>query len=489
MEWYMKQELRADKARIYHPIKAACSCAPHATSSDFSYWLQKNRYYHEQVVAFYRLYIPKGATILQINCKNGYALSALESSFALGVDSDAYAIAQAKQRYQQLSFFAGTIDDVTAVYEFDYIILSLITMEVDDVQELLQQVQRFCHAGTRIIIETYSSWWQPILLAAQRCGLRRPTIFKNWLSRYDIENIATIAGFERVSQGSYVLAPVRVPILSSLCNHLLSPLPFIRRLNLINWMIVRPANKMQCASETTVSVVIPCRNERGNIQAAVERCPSMGKHTEIIFVEGNSHDGTLEEIYRVAALYPERSITILVQDGKGKGDAVRKAFECAKGDILMILDGDLAVPPEELPKFFDAMVQGKGEFINGSRLIYRMEAGAMGKASYLANWGIGVLVSWVLGQRVKDTLCGTKVLWKKDYTTIAAQRHFFGFQDPFGDFDLLFGAARLNLKIVDLPVHYKQRTYGRTNINRLKDVWLLWWMGIRALIRLKLKWL
>lgn len=235
----------------------------------------------------------------------------------------------------------------------------------------------------------------------------------------------------------------------------------------------------------SATVLIPCRNEKGNIESAVLRVPPLASDTEIIFVEGNSTDGTLQEIQRVAQAYPEKNIRWFVQDGKGKGDAVRKGFAHAKGDILIILDGDLTMPPEELPKYYDAIISGKGDFINGSRLIYGMESGEMSFMGWVANKFFAKLISWIIKQPLTDTLCGTKVLWKKDYETIIANREQLGLHDPFGDFDLIFGAAKLDLKIFDLPIHYKRRTYGKTAIKKYKEAWFLLWMCWRAFNVLK----
>ncbi len=237
----------------------------------------------------------------------------------------------------------------------------------------------------------------------------------------------------------------------------------------------------------TVSVIIPCRNEEGNIEDAIKRCPEMGISTEFVFVEGHSTDDTLAETSRVVAAYPNKDIRYCVQGGQGKGDAVRKGFAQATGDILMILDADLTTPPEELPKFFDALVSSKGECINGSRLVHGMEAGAMGWWAWVANTFFAKLVSFIIGQKVTDTLCGTKILWRKDYERIAKQRGKLGLYDPFGDFDLLFGAANLGLKIYDMPVHYKRRTYGKTNIRKFKELWVLLWMCWKAFWKIKVK--
>jgi len=231
-------------------------------------------------------------------------------------------------------------------------------------------------------------------------------------------------------------------------------------------------------------VICPCRNEAGNLEPLVRRLPAMGSHTELIFVEGHSADHTLEECRRIAVSEPQKDITVWVQEGRGKGDAVRLGFSKATGDILMILDADLSVAPEDLPQFYDALVSGKGEFINGSRLVYAKDPHAMRFLNLLGNKFFALLLSGLLGQAIKDSLCGTKVLHRGDYERIAKGRAYFSDFDPFGDFDLLFGAAKQNLKIVEMPIRYRQRTYGTTNISRLSHGWLLLKMSCTAAHRL-----
>ena len=211
----------------------------------------------------------------------------------------------------------------------------------------------------------------------------------------------------------------------------------------------------------------------------------MGRLTEIIFVEGHSTDNTWDEIQRVAKKYPDRQIKILQQSGAGKGNAVREGFAAASGDILMILDADLTMPPEELPKFYDVLASRHAEFANGVRLVYPMEKEAMRFLNMCANKFFSIAFTWLLGQPVKDTLCGTKVLFRKDYESIVANRSYFGNFDPFGDFDLLFGASKLNLKIADVPIRYRNRTYGSTNIHRWKHGLLLLRMTMFAARKLK----
>jgi glycosyltransferase involved in cell wall biosynthesis len=250
-------------------------------------------------------------------------------------------------------------------------------------------------------------------------------------------------------------------------------------------VIARPAPAQPPAQQASVSVIVPARNEAGNIPAIFERLPQLGPQMEIVFVEGHSQDGTRAAIEREITAHAERDCRLIQQSGVGKADAVRAGFAAARGQILMILDADLTVPPEDLTRFQAALLTGKGELINGVRLVYPMERQAMQGLNLLGNKLFSLAFSWLLGQPIKDTLCGTKVLWRRDYDRIRAGRSYFGDFDPFGDFDLLFGAAKLNLKIIDLPIRYRERSYGSTNIQRWKHGWLLVRSLAVAALRLK----
>jgi glycosyltransferase involved in cell wall biosynthesis len=275
---------------------------------------------------------------------------------------------------------------------------------------------------------------------------------------------------------------------SEFFNYIVSLLPGFRLCNLVNLVIARRRPSNRADKELSVSVIVPCRNERGNIEDAVKRIPDMGNRTEIIFVDGSSTDGTVEEIEKQIKENPQREVRLIHQgSGRGKGDAVRKGFAAATGDVLVIQDADLTAPPEDLTKFFAALRDGQGEFINGSRLVYPMEHQAMRFLNLIANKFFGMLFTWLLGQRFRDTLCGTKMIRKRDYEIIAANRSYFGEFDPFGDFDLIFGAVKQNLKVVEVPVRYKARTYGETNISRFRHGLLLFRMSWIAFK--KIKWL
>ena len=444
---------------------------------------EANRGYHFLLKKYYQFLIPPGMRVLELGCGLGDLLAAVKPSAGVGVDFSPATITLARKRYPELEFQLGDVYDRLPETRFDYIIISDLLNDLPDVQALLDGIHRHSFQHTRLVINSYNNLWRPILRLAEICGLKAPTLMQNWLSSGDITNLLHLSGWELIKVDHRILWPVKTPLLASLFNKWLAP--FLKHFCLTSFFVARPRPLPSHYKNYSCSVVIPARNEAGNIEAAVLRTPEMGAGTEIIFVEGHSKDNTWEEIQRVAAKYPHRKIKILKQKSKGKGGAVREAFAAAEGDLLFILDADLTMPPEDLPKFYNVACSGTADFVNGVRLVYPMEDEAMRFLNMLGNKFFSAAFSWLLGQPIKDTLCGTKVLFRKDYEQIARHRAYFGDFDPFGDFDLLFGAAKQNLKMIDLPIRYKARTYGETNISRWKHGWLLLRMVSFAARRLK----
>ncbi|KAF0109312.1 MAG: glycosyl transferase family protein [Anaerolineaceae bacterium] len=441
--------------------------------------------YHRRLARVYRFLVRLGQRVLEIGCGEGDLLAALEPSEGVGVDFSPAMLERARLRHPGLRFFEADAHDLSALDgEFDFIILSDTVNDLWDVQAALEQARRLAGPRTRLILNYYSHLWEFPLTLAQRIGLAVPHLDQNWLTNEDIANLLLLAGFEKLRGWQEMLWPLPFPLLEPFCNRFLVHLWPFRDWALANFVVARPQADRR-DGKPSVSVVVPARNEAGNIPAIFERLPEMGRFTELIFVEGHSRDDTAAAIEREMDRHPERRCKFFRQTGAGKADAVRLGFAHAAGDILMILDADLTVPPEDLPRFHAALVSNKGEFINGVRLVYPMERQAMRSFNLLGNKFFSLAFSWLLGQPLKDTLCGTKALWQADYDKIAANRAYFGDFDPFGDFDLLFGAAKLNLKITDLPIRYRERTYGETNIQRWKHGWLLLRMVWFAARRLK----
>lgn len=469
--------------------KAAILDHANKVAGERQQWIAKNRAFYRDDRNYMKFLIPKGVRVLDLGCGTGDLLADLEPSYGVGIDISPAMIGQAQRLYPHLSFAVGDIEDKTVIGRiegpFDYIIMSDTVGMLDDIETALRQLQPLCGPDTRVIIAYYSQLWEPLLKVAEWVGQKMPQPPTNYLNTTDFLNILDLADFEPIKMDYRQLVPRRLLGFGTLINRFIAPIPGIRRLCLRTYVVARSLTAKRPA-QLSASIVIPCRNERGNIETAIKRLPAFGKAQEIIYVEGNSSDGTYEECLRVQAAYAgTHTIKVLKQDGRGKGDAVRKAFANASGDVLMILDADLTMPPEALPKFHAAIESGKADFVNGTRLVYPMDDEAMRPLNFIANRFFAGVFSYLVNQRFSDTLCGTKAMSRVHYEAIARGRDYFGEFDPFGDFDLIFGAAKQNLKIVEVPVHYGARVYGETQISRFRDGWLLLRMVGFAFMKLK----
>lgn len=453
------------------------------TASSRAKWKKMNRFYHKSLEKYITFIIPEGRRVLEIGCGMGDLLQATKPAYGYGIDFITENIETANKHYPELHFQVDDVEDLKLVDTFDYIILSDLTNCLWDVQTALHNLKKLCHAQTRIVISQYNYLWEPVLRMGEFFHLKLKQPAQNWFSINDMRNLLDIEGYQTIRIERKMLFPKYLPIINFIFNTFLANLPLVNRLDLVNFIIARPL--LSSDHQYSVSIVVPARNERGNIENAIIRTPVFGTHQEFIFMEGHSADNTYEEMIRVKEAYPDKDIKVMRQSGKGKGNAVRDAFDAATGEILMILDADLTMPPEELPKFYDALRYNKGEFINGSRLVYPMDKNAMRFLNLLGNKFFGIFFTYLLGQRLKDTLCGTKVLYKRDYEQIMQNRHYFGDFDPFGDFDLIFGAAKLNLKITEIIIRYRDREYGSTQISRFSHGWLLIKMSAFAAKKIK----
>jgi SAM-dependent methyltransferase len=422
--------------------------------------------------------------VLEVGCGRGDLLAALKPAYGVGVDFCPAMLEHGRRAHPELDFVEADAHTMDLNQTFDYIVCLDLVNDLWDVQQVFEQIERHCHPGTKVILNAYSRMWEVPRRAAEVAGLAHAQLTQNWLAPDDVANLLYLAGLDQIRYSQEILWPFRTPGLDALANKYLVKLAPFRWFALANLFIARP-RPVAVAEEPVVTVVVAARNEEGNVPQIFDRVPQMGAGTELIFVEGNSSDDTWGAIEREIARRPDVNARLFKQPGKGKGDAVRTGFREATGEVLMILDADLTVPPEDLPRFYEAWRSGKAEFVNGVRLVYPMEDRAMRFFNHVGNKFFSLAFTWLLSQGIKDTLCGTKVLSKRNYETIAANRGYFGEIDPFGDFDLIFGAAKYNLKIVDLPVRYGERTYGDTNIQRWSHGVLLLRMVVKAMRKIK----
>ncbi len=451
------------------------------------------RYYYRCLQRVVAARIPPGSRVLEIGCGNGDLLAGLRASRGVGIDVSGKAIAAARATHGgALHFLEGDGVNPRVLAQaggpFDAIVMVNVATHLTDVQAAMEALHAVCHARTRIFIYSYSRLWQPVLRLAELLRLKYEQPAQSWLPPEEVVHMLALADFEVIRHDRDIVMPVALPLVSDLLNKYVGRLPLVDQLALMYGLTARPMPQRFAgtrSSHPSTSVIIPCRNEEGHIEPLVARLPSLPPNSEFLFVEGNSKDDTEGAIKRAIAAHPDKPLRFLKQPGRGKGDAVRLGFREARGEVVLILDSDMGVAPEDVPKFVEALVRGKAEFVNGSRLVYPMEGKAMRFLNLLANKFFALLFGWLLGQQVRDTLCGTKALYREDYERIAANRSYFGDFDPFGDFDLLFGAARLNLRIVDLAIRYHERRYGETNISRFRHGLLLLRMSAFAARKLK----
>ncbi len=451
-------------------------------------WIKRNAFFYQSDWQYMRFLVPPDLKILELGCGTGQLLAQLQPSAGVGIDLCEAMIDVARKNYPELSFHVGDVEDTEVINSldgpFDVIVISDLLGQLEDCDQFFSVIKPLCTPRTRIVVAYYSPAWEPVLRLASMLGLRMSQPDQSWLSSGDTMAFLNAAEFDVIKREWRQLVPKKIFGLGWLINSYLAPLPIIRRFCLRNYVVARHAPTQQ-KEVLSATVLVPCRNEKGNIEAAVTRLPKFCDDMEVIYIEGGSSDGTFEECERVRDENPELDIKVFKQPGKGKGDAVHLGFDQARGDIVMILDADLTVPPESLPKFYDVIASGRGEFVNGTRMVYPMQSGAMRFLNYWANRTFSIIFSWLLNQRFTDTLCGTKVIRRKDYDELARNRHYFGDFDPFGDYDLIFGASKLNLKIIEVPVRYADRTYGETQISRFRHGLLLLRMVVFAFQKLK----
>ena len=452
-------------------------------------WREKSSFFHREDEIYLRFLIPKGARVLEIGCGTGDTLAALEPSYGVGIDISPAMIECAKSQHPGLTFHVGDAEDAGTYGKiegtFDYIVVVDTIGSLEDCQAFFDLLHPLCTRETRLVIGYFSHLWYPALKLAEWAGLRMPHPPQNVLAPADVQALARLANFDPVKSEQRLLMPVSCLGIGRFVNRFISVLPGFRMFALRHYVVCRSLPRIDEDNLKSATVVVPARNERGNIEPAVQRIPQFCDDIEIIFIEGHSKDGTFEEMERVKAAYPQKDIKLMRQPGKGKADAVFTAYDVARGDVLMILDADLTMPPEQLPKFWNAIKSGQGEYINGSRLIYPLEDDAMRFLNLIANKTFSYLFSWLLNQRYTDTLCGTKVMRRSDYYRLRDGKAYFGDFDPFGDFDLIFGASKLNLKSVDMPIRYAARSYGETQISRFRHGFMLLRMVVFAFFKIK----
>ncbi len=450
--------------------------------------IEKKAYLYNYIRDVLNYNVEENKRVLCINSDMGQYLRWVNPSRGVGVECSPKLVQLSSKKHPQFVFHNIVPEDFVTDEKFDYILLINAVNDLIDVQKVLENVQGACERHTRIVILWYNYLWKPVMTLAEKVGLKRKQPSQNWLSLNHFKHIMDAAGYEVTRFVHGMFFPYKIPFISAFFNDFLIRLPLLDYLSMIQVLVARPTGQTFVSNEHDlgVSVIIPCRNEKGNVECAVTRTPQMGRRTELIFCDDQSTDGTAEEVCRVKDMYPDKNIKLVHGPGICKAKNVWAGFNESTEDILMILDGDLTVPPEELPKFFHALVQNKGEFINGTRAVYPMEDKSMRFVNVLGNKAFSFLFSSILRRNVTDTLCGTKTIWRRDWVRIKPFLGSWGIDDRWGDYEIIFGAARLGLKQCDMPIHYMERIYGETKMTgRLRNAWIMLRMCMSAYLNLR----
>jgi ubiquinone/menaquinone biosynthesis C-methylase UbiE len=430
-------------------------------SKEYDYWKKKNYYYYDTIKEFVRRIIPPGNKVLEVGCGTGDILAHVKPGTGVGVDISPEMVSIAAKKHPEYRFVAGAIEDLDLGEKFDYIIVVDVMDHVQDVHDVFKALFKLCHPATKIILTTINPWWDPVLDLAEKVGAKMPEGPHNFIEKRNLETMAEAADLKISYSGYLLLFPKYIPVFSYLVNSIGTRLWPLYKMSFVQYMIIQPGPENHNDLGLGCSVVIPCHNEEDNVQEAIKRVPQMGVYTEIIVVNDGSTDRTAEKVRELLPQYPNLKL-IDYSPNKGKGHGVWSAFEAASQDVVMILDADMTTPPEELPRFFEPLNKGMCGFVNGTRMVYPMEGQAMRTLNLFGNKIFGLIMTFLIGQRISDNLCGTKALLKKDALTF--QRGL----DRWGDFDLLFGAAYRGLKILEVPVHYKERKAGVSKMQTLR---------------------
>ena len=461
---------------------------------DWERWVARSRYYHAALERILKFIVPAGQRVLDIGCGNGDHLASLQPSVGVGVDLSEGMLGLARSKHAEFQYHHQAAEELSLpAYEvrngeggFDTITLVNVVGELADVLGAFKRLRPLVRPDTRLVIVFYNHLWEPLMRPATALHLKLDNPTQNWLSYDDLRGFLDLAGFEVVKIGARMPCPKYIPGVAELLNDVLGRLPLLHRAGFVHYVVARPAMPLLRAPDKhSCTVVVPCKNEEGNVPKIPGRVGRIGAFTELIFVDDCSTDATADRVRELIAAHPEQRIKLVRGPGRGKGAAVRAGLEQATGDVLMILDADMTVMPEDLPAFFEAITENKGEFINGSRMVYPLVGDAMRPLNILGNKLFATVFSFLLEQRIKDTLCGTKVVMRHNYAKILAARDYFGDIDNWGDYDWIFGAAKNNLKIVELPIHYVERTAGVTKMTkRFKNGLIMarmCWVALRKL--------
>ena len=350
--------------------------------------------------------------------------------------------------------------------KYQRIILTDVVENYDDVFALLNIVSNLLTIDGKLIISSINTKYLILSRTLEFLKLKDSNENTSYIHVKKIRNITSGVGLEYQKFYTKQLFPFSFFYVGNVINKIMEIISFQLNLGIKTYIIFRPA--IITNSKNSKSIIIPAKNEEGNLVELVSRIPKF-ENTEIIFSYGKSKDNTLKVMKQITQSNKLFKFKLVKQTKNGKANAVWEALNVVENDLIAILDADISVDPETLSDFFDIIEKNNADFVNGTRLIYDMEKNSMRFLNRIGNRFFQFFISKIIKEALTDSLCGTKVFKKSYLNDLYFWQNIFGKKDPFGDFDLIFAAAYSGQKIVEMPIVYRERKYGTTQIARFKD--------------------
>tara|TARA_B110000977_G_scaffold125183_1_gene160299 strand:+ start:1495 stop:2904 length:1410 start_codon:yes stop_codon:yes gene_type:complete len=353
-------------------------------------------------------------------------------------------------------------DEINKNLNFDHIVIADIEHQkfiTKNLIDLNEKIDNEC----RVIVLSKSIFWSTLINFYKKIKNIGPDK-NNFLPYSNLRKIFLNTNFEIVKNEKIIFFPFQFSLLTKFINQIFR-FPVLNFFCMINLTVLKKVQKKNYQAEgKKISFIIPCKNEGGNIKFFYEKIINSTINAEFLFGNDNSSDNTLDEIKKLQQAIPNKEIKIYDGPGVCKSENVYKGINLASGEIILIYDADLTVSFDDLVNSINLLLKTDADFINCTRMIMPQQKNAMKFLNFYGNLFFAFLFSILFKQKITDTLCGTKIFFKKDWEQIKKYNNTWGAKDLWGDFDLLLGAYKNNLKIVENPISYTDRKEDETKM-------------------------
>ena len=399
------------------------------------------------------------------NSKNIFIFCAGNSVLGKNIDSKKIFIKEIDEKYEikyktNIHYINENTKDV--ISECDTILISDIEHQSNPTSSLLS-LSKIIRDDTKIIIISRNLVWMIFIKLLKSLFSFSPKK-NNFLPYSYLDNLFSICNLEVIRNEKIITLPIYIPFFTNLINRIFR-LPLLNIFCLSNITILKKKDQnFSNNKDLRVSFIIPCKNEENNIKTFENEIKNSNQSNEYLFGDDNSMDKTIDEIDKLSKKLNNNKILKYNGPGVCKSENVYKGIELSSGDIIVVYDADLTVDFKDVEFSIDILKNTNADFINCTRMIYPQKDGAMKFSNFIGNSIFANLFSLLFRKKITDTLCGTKIFFKKDWVKIKKNITGLGVKDLWGDFDLLIGAYKNNLKITEVPVTYHERKEDNTKM-------------------------